>query len=82
MKTTRRVVQTLVLVSGLVGATAAFVSTPKLFRGLGFDVACEAISSDQRNRCVADLDGAVVRGAGVLVLGVAAFAGVTVILKD
>ena len=32
--------------------------------------------------CVADTAAAAIRGAGVLVLAVAAFAGVTVILKD
>ena len=81
-KTTRRLLLTLILVSGLIGSIAAFVSTPRLVRVNNVVVACETITSDQRNNCVADTTGAAVRGAGVLLLTVVAFAGVTVILKD
>jgi len=80
MKTTRRVIQVLVLVLGLAGAVAAFVSTPKLIRGPeGIVVGCPEVSD---SRCTENTEAAVLRGGGVLVLAIAAFAGVAVIFKD
>ena len=84
MKKTRRIVQTLVLLSGLAGSVAAFVSTPKVYRafGDGIVVPCEAVVSDLTSSCVPDTETASVRGAGVLLLAVFAFVGVTVVFKD
>lgn len=84
MKKTRRIVLTLILVSGLAGSVAAFVATPKVYTvlGDGIVVPCEAVGPDRVLDCVPDTEGAALRGAGVLVLAVAAFAGVTVIFKD
>ena len=82
MRTTRRVIQTLVLVSGLVGSIAAFVYTPmKLDRGAEGVLPCGPQFRATFN-CVPDTQTAALRGAGVLVLAVTAFAGITVIFKD
>ena len=82
MKKTRRIVQTLILLSGLCGAIVAFVSTPmKLDLGAQGVIPCGPEFAATIN-CIADTQAAALRGAGVLVLAVVAFAGVTVIFKD
>ena len=82
-KTIRRVFQTFVVVLGLVGSIGAFVSTPMKVDGGAQGVSpCDPILVDRVIDCVTDTETAVVRGVGVLVLAVAAFAGVTVIFKD
>jgi len=79
MKKARRVVLTLILVSGVAGSVAAFMSTPKLYLGRQ-GVPCEP--RDPARDCVTDTRVAAFRGALVLVLAAFAFAGVTVIFKD
>ena len=84
LETTKQEVKTLILVLilvlGLGGAVAAFVSTPKLLRlNDGVVYGCDEPSN---TLCVEDTEGAFLRGAGVLVLAIAAFAGVTVIFRD
>ena len=81
MKTTRQVIQTLILILGLAGSVAAFVSTRKILQGQQGFLCAPEVERPEIN-CVLDTQAAAVRGAGVLVLAVAAFAGVTVIFKD
>ena len=62
MKTTRRVIQALVLVLGLAGAVAAFVSTPKIIRaGSGIVAGCPEVPT---RGCTEDTEAAVLRGGG------------------
>ena len=84
MKTTRRIVLTLILVSGLAGSIAAFVYTPMVWdQGAQGVFPCgPEFPGDVALNCIADTQTAAVRGAGVLVLAVVAFAGVTIIFKD
>ena len=82
MKTTRRIILTLILISGLAGSVMAFVSTPKFLRVENTVLPCESVRSDVMDSCVVDPQSAALRGGGVLVLAVAAFAGAAVILKD
>jgi hypothetical protein len=82
MKTTRQVIQTLILILGLAGSVAAFVYTPmKLDRGAEGVLPCGPQFRVTFN-CVPDTQTAALRGAGVFVLAVTAFAGITVIFKD